>query len=320
GWRDLAWLLELNQASYNAASLAAVCSISEDNTVNWLGKPIHPRAGNERLEPLVRAFPVSLNSDVPLMIIGGEALGFRSKPLKRDRYGLYNNSEMKGIKVSSFWIAILCVILGSVYVGIGLPYLGVGLYLLGGLLYCCVELFASTIYVERDGWVFLEDTELGEDTAAKLAPQDYNLGKLKHWGERQLVPKWETPRRTSFPAKLVDLSCGTCVKTTVISPPDTIVPLALHGDGITCMLVKWPEGSGTALVPATKVGMCNLPPYILRQTVKAGTIYVGSTDTPLTAQAINPAADSPAESPESEILREPSIISTRTSINSTFSI
>ncbi|KAJ7729451.1 hypothetical protein B0H16DRAFT_1330394 [Mycena metata] len=181
-WRDLAWLLELNQASYNAASLAAVCSISEDNTVNWLGKPIHPRAGNERLEPLVRAFPVSLNSDVPLMIIGGEALGFRSKPLKRDRYGLYNNDEMKGIKVSSFWIAILCVTLGSVYVGIGLYYLGVGLYLLGGLLYCCVELFASTIYVERDGWVFLEDKELGDDTAAKLGPQDYNLRILKLWG------------------------------------------------------------------------------------------------------------------------------------------
>ncbi|KAJ7729450.1 hypothetical protein B0H16DRAFT_1382624 [Mycena metata] len=66
--------------------------------------------------------------------------------------------------------------------------------------------------------------------------------------------------------------------------------------------------------------MCNLPPYILRQTVKAGTIYVGSTDTPLTAQVIDPAADSPSESPESETSREPSIISTRTSINSTFSI
>ncbi|KAJ6548664.1 hypothetical protein B0H19DRAFT_191535, partial [Mycena capillaripes] len=36
GWNDLAWLLELNQGFYNAASLAAVCSISDDNSVAWL--------------------------------------------------------------------------------------------------------------------------------------------------------------------------------------------------------------------------------------------------------------------------------------------
>ncbi|KAJ6577857.1 hypothetical protein B0H19DRAFT_931830 [Mycena capillaripes] len=57
GWNDLAWLLELNQGFYNAASLAAVCSLSEDNSVAWLGKPIDPAAGNERLEPVVTAFP-----------------------------------------------------------------------------------------------------------------------------------------------------------------------------------------------------------------------------------------------------------------------
>ncbi|KAJ7861698.1 hypothetical protein B0H14DRAFT_2575828 [Mycena olivaceomarginata] len=78
----------VNQASYNAASLAAACSISEDNAVNWLG---------------------------------------------------------------------------------------VGLYLFGALLYCCVELLASTMYLEREGWVFLEDTKWGDDTAAKLGSQDYKL-------------------------------------------------------------------------------------------------------------------------------------------------
>ncbi|KAJ7724368.1 hypothetical protein B0H16DRAFT_1785977, partial [Mycena metata] len=99
GWSDLAWLLELNQGFYNAAGLAAVCSISADNSVAWLGKPIDPAAGNERLEPVVTAFPLSSHSDPPLTIIGGETLGFRPKPLKRDPYGLYNNEEMKGLKL-----------------------------------------------------------------------------------------------------------------------------------------------------------------------------------------------------------------------------
>ncbi|KAF8193863.1 hypothetical protein K438DRAFT_1514658, partial [Mycena galopus ATCC 62051] len=107
GWNDLAWLLELNQGFYNAASLAAVCSISEDNSVGWLGKPIDPAAGNERLEPIVTAFPVSSsltvassdNSHPSLTIVGGEILGLRRKPLKRDASGLYNNEEMKGVKI-----------------------------------------------------------------------------------------------------------------------------------------------------------------------------------------------------------------------------
>jgi hypothetical protein len=182
GRQDFAWLLELNQASYNAASLAAACSISEDNAVNWLGKPINPRAGNERLEPLATAFPVSLKTDLPLTIIGGEALGFRSKTLKRDKYGLYKNEEMKGIRVSSLWMAIFFVALSSICVGFGFFYLGVGLYLFGALLYCCVELLASTMYLEREGWVFLEDKEWGDDAAAKLGSQDYKLRTLKHWG------------------------------------------------------------------------------------------------------------------------------------------
>ncbi|KAJ7064033.1 hypothetical protein C8F01DRAFT_984219, partial [Mycena amicta] len=68
GWADLAWLLELNQGFYNAASLAAVCSIADESVgkdgkvvvpkVEWLGRPIEPTAGNERLEPVVTAFPV----------------------------------------------------------------------------------------------------------------------------------------------------------------------------------------------------------------------------------------------------------------------
>ncbi|KAJ7669672.1 hypothetical protein B0H17DRAFT_949225, partial [Mycena rosella] len=119
GWNDLVWLLELNQGFYNVASLAAVCSIAENDSVSWLGKPINPAAGNERLEPVVTAFPIAAASshekkkgslDVipkfdlspPLTIIGGEILGLRPKPLKGDVDGLYNNKEIKGLKNLSF--------------------------------------------------------------------------------------------------------------------------------------------------------------------------------------------------------------------------
>src|ERR1700722_3135358 len=54
GWADLAWLLDLNQGYYNAAALASVCCLRDDDRPVhcWLGKPIKPKEGNERLEPL----------------------------------------------------------------------------------------------------------------------------------------------------------------------------------------------------------------------------------------------------------------------------
>ncbi|KAF9442757.1 hypothetical protein P691DRAFT_626878, partial [Macrolepiota fuliginosa MF-IS2] len=62
GWADLAWLLELNQGHYNAASLAAVCGINFSKECaagyRWWGNPILPMVGNERLEPEATAFPV----------------------------------------------------------------------------------------------------------------------------------------------------------------------------------------------------------------------------------------------------------------------
>ncbi|KAJ7659037.1 hypothetical protein DFH06DRAFT_939984, partial [Mycena polygramma] len=64
GWRDLAWHLELNQPFYNAAALAAVCSIISDKNESGtsLGKPINPGPGNKRLEPIVTAFPIGRNN------------------------------------------------------------------------------------------------------------------------------------------------------------------------------------------------------------------------------------------------------------------
>jgi len=97
-WRDLAWLLELNQGFYNAASLASVSSLSEDSSQGhcWIGAPISPREGNERLEPIVTAFPIS--GPTGLNIVGPTTIGLRPC-LQRDRNGLYNNNEIRALKV-----------------------------------------------------------------------------------------------------------------------------------------------------------------------------------------------------------------------------
>ncbi|KAK0480378.1 hypothetical protein IW261DRAFT_1399209, partial [Armillaria novae-zelandiae] len=100
GWKDLAWLLELNQGFYNAASLAAVCTLGNGG---WLGPPIRPVAGNERLEPIVHAFPVGVSDDgitTPLCIIGSKTIKLRDS-LERDPFGLYNNKGMRWFKLLS---------------------------------------------------------------------------------------------------------------------------------------------------------------------------------------------------------------------------
>ncbi|KAJ7197002.1 hypothetical protein GGX14DRAFT_375637, partial [Mycena pura] len=142
--------------------------------------------------------------------------------------------------------------------------------------YRVVELLVSTMYVERDGWMFLQDKKWGLD---KLAEQDPHFRTLKHWGKKQMIPEWYAPKgRDSFNGTLLDLK--TCVHTTatVVAVPNAIVPLAIHGSGVTCMLLQRAEDADLATdadLVARKVGMCNLPPYIFAQTIKCGTVHVG---------------------------------------------
>jgi hypothetical protein len=91
GWADLAWLLELNQGFYNSAALAAVCGLGETKAQGkgWLGPPIYPKAGNERLQPLVSAFPVP----VGLFVLNPKVIGPRKK-LKRDHKGMYRTKKL----------------------------------------------------------------------------------------------------------------------------------------------------------------------------------------------------------------------------------
>jgi len=96
GWADLAWLLELNQGHYNAASLAAVCALGETKVQGhgWLGRPISPLAGNKRLQPIVTAFPIREG----LFVLKPTIIGL-SKNFVRDVAGLYRNKDLRFFQV-----------------------------------------------------------------------------------------------------------------------------------------------------------------------------------------------------------------------------
>lgn len=182
GWSDLAWLLELNQGFYNAASLAAVCNLPDKDTGSWLGKPMGPNVGNERLEPVVTAFPVSASSNPPLAIIRSETVAFRKVPLQRDAYGLYNNEEMRPFKILCICIAVLLILVGASLFATANPLNSLLLWYIVALFYRLVELLVSTMYLEREGWVFLSDAQWGEKFELKLGEQDNHLRILTHWG------------------------------------------------------------------------------------------------------------------------------------------
>ncbi|KIJ45912.1 hypothetical protein M422DRAFT_129897, partial [Sphaerobolus stellatus SS14] len=98
---------------------------------------------------------------------------------------------------------------------------------------------------------------------------------LLQWGNRQLVPEWEMPKcpngRRIRKGLLVDLERPLVVNVQVLEIPNQLVALAIHGTGITCVLLN---RSDNALELASKVGMVNLPPYILAQTFQSGSVYV----------------------------------------------
>ncbi|KAJ7777274.1 hypothetical protein B0H16DRAFT_1361003 [Mycena metata] len=444
GWADLAWLLELNQAFYNAAALAAVCGINNnaDELGSWIGKPIDPLPGNERLEPIVTAFPIGrevkspsefqgdvtppaplassqassalslspgfapqrrnvtaaplppgaappsqrsqqrippatppLGSDPtsgfpteappenfirrlsrppqndyvslaslmpssasltpisastkkkkrgrtpPLMIVGAQTLTLL-KTLKRDAKGLSTNkAEMKGLKnLTIFLLFIVFIVATVVIVSSTTNFLLIVIPAYGCLmLYHLLELLVGTMYLERVGWVFVQDPDressaggqqselslsqrhastgdaLSRSSLVELGNEDSHLRKLVSWGERQLVPRWEPPHRQREDKKsvdtitgtLVDLTTGVCVDAVVTEPPEFIIPLAIHGTGVSCLLLTRPkEATKRPVYWAKKVGMANFPTYVLAQADKDSnrTIVVGSSDAKATEE------------------------------------
>ncbi|KAK0204538.1 hypothetical protein DFS33DRAFT_1321002, partial [Desarmillaria ectypa] len=235
GWTDLAWLLELNQGFYNAASLAAVCSLGEGG---WLGPPIRPVAGNERLEPIVHAFPVGMSEGMgimtPLCVIGSKTVG--------DPFGLYNNKDMRGLK----WLSQFILVFINPNFCIAIAWI------------------SSSVFVMLE----MRDGIWGHEPQRRIGLQDPKLEELVEWGDRQLIPNWG-PEGQRTNGTLLDLNNGVMVKVFVSEKPNALIALAIHGSGVTSMLVNRTENLADIV---RKVGMCNVPPYVLAETVRSGTI------------------------------------------------
>ncbi len=62
------------------------------------------------------------------------------------------------------------------------------------------------------------------------------------------------------------------VKVLVSDKPNALIALAIHGSGVTSMLVNRTNNLRSIV---GKVGMCNVPPYVLAQTIRSGTLCIG---------------------------------------------
>lgn len=311
GWADLAWLLELNQGFYNAALLAAVCKVADPRVkgYRWWGKPIAPREGHERLEPLATAIPVKFRNETTntiepvLSIIGPKSIKL-SRMLRRDSAALYHNQDMRGLMlfVMGLMVASLFTALGLLFSGwflasflisyLSLVFLGI------------IELLVGTIYVKKDGWIAFEDHSFpGGNPFPFLQSSDPDYTKSAEWGNRQLSPTWDQPDPQGkskpgesprlYPITLVDLKTGVYARASVIGRPNNMVALAVHGSGITCMLLQRNKKAREATVSA-KVGMVNVPPFVLAQAQNSSTVYVGGGA--LCAEPTNPSSSLPSSS------------------------
>ena len=298
GWADLAWLLELNQGHYNAASLAAVCALGETKVQGhgWLGRPISPSAGNERLQPVVTAFPIKEG----LFVLNPKIIGLRKK-LKRDVGGMYRNKDLRFFQVRTVISRVFYMIFTSpflqrvvkytplmtiLWVVITTPFISgpssqtwllVWLWLGFGIT-AFVQLCGSSLYIERGGIFLLPSDKLkGGDVETYLRKRDRQLRTLESWGDEQLAPRWEEATVEAQEATLVDLMSQ--VKSKFLlrkwegKPANALLPLAIHGCGVTCLVLHHYDDH---LKPAIKLGIVNMPPYILTIGQPMGSLVVGA--------------------------------------------
>jgi hypothetical protein len=293
GWEDLAWLLELNQGFYNAASLAAVCNLADANVPGhrWLGKPLAPKEGSERLEPLVNAFPVSLphrnKEHKPALCVIKPGHVVVQPKMRRDSAGLHTHESMHPVRrAARIFTAVLILIAIAVGFAGGGPVTGFGLLYVACILYAILELLVGTMFIVREGWYVLEDSVWGFDPSHALTRIDRDLGlNLTVWGEQQLAPNWDAapPRSGTEQTRsitLFDASCQVAVKAKVMGNVNDLIVLAIHGNGVSCMLLDRPVLGAKVRVMASKVGMVNLPPYVLCQSLSSGTVYIGDYPNP----------------------------------------
>jgi hypothetical protein len=147
------------------------------------------------------------------------------------------------------------------------------------VLHAAVYLITGSIYVVKDGWVIILESQWTKGPrAAKSVDEwlgriDSRFSRLEAWGQAtQLVPEWSHPSH-AVKATLVDLAHLVKAETYVIPSTriNAIVPLAIHGCGVTCLLLERPHHPDA---PARKVGMVNLPPFILSQGKRTAPVQI----------------------------------------------
>ncbi|KAF9444537.1 hypothetical protein P691DRAFT_796425 [Macrolepiota fuliginosa MF-IS2] len=295
GWADLVWLLELNQGYYNTALLAAVSKLADPDTngYRWLGKPIEPQEDRGRLTPLLTAIPATLhdrvtNATIPILSLTGAKTIELDHMLQRDSGGLERQPEMQALRSLGLLIWMFLIILGFILSAV-IGGVGLLIFWVASILYVILQLLVGTIYVRKDTWVVIEDYRApGHDAYRLLQSRDPSFTRAVEWGERQVAPKWDVPYsmepRTSvpqarggahpYPVTLIDLSTGVAVRALVTARPNDIVTFAVHGNGVTCMLLDRDQDAQMATI-SVKVGMANLPPYVMAQSTHAGSVYIG---------------------------------------------
>ncbi|KAH8817904.1 hypothetical protein DL96DRAFT_1623698 [Flagelloscypha sp. PMI_526] len=307
GWADLTMLLELNQGFYNTAALAAVCPVAHhtEHLHRWLAKPIDPKPGQERIEPLVKAFPI-IDPSPPVRSISDfrgrpqldEASGRQGlntalclvdphvielKPVfKRDGSTIYS-TPMNPLRICVLATLGLVFILGIVVIPTN-RNAGVAVCWLTTCIYAFIRLALGTMCVKMDGWVCWEEQD-GEMEHLDRVHFDSNLSQFRTWDTlHHLAPEFPLPETT--PTRTVTImDLKNMIQIPVKIPanakkPSYIVPIALHGSGITCILVVDQEGNvrdseNPKEYVWTKVGMVHLPTFILEDARVVGTFYVG---------------------------------------------
>lgn len=142
-----------------------------------------------------------------------------------------------------------------------------------------LKLIGGTLYVQKGGIILLREKKLqGKSPEEYLGSRDNELAILEQWGDEQLAPRWTTGIQSeSEEVTLVDLMSRVQSKFMVRNwegkEPNALVPVAVHGCGVTCLVLHHHKDPSQ---PAIKLGIVSMPPYILVLGEKAGSIVVGA--------------------------------------------
>ena len=162
----------------------------------------------------------------------------------------------------------------------GIMILAVILIWLGFAISSVLSLIGSTLYVEKTGIIMLREKVLqGQTPEAYLASKDRQLETLEPWGDHQLAPQWIQGGSVvdSEEVTLVDLMSRVKSKFLVRNwegkEPNALVPIAVHGCGVTCLVLHHHDDP---FEPAIKLGIVNMPPYVLVIAKSVGSMVVGA--------------------------------------------